>query len=229
MVHITLEELKGLATKASIDLLNKSFLQAGQEGLSDDQVGTLMFAYGICWRTERDIGDLIPAVLTKISNDGEAPEVVERIKSIVNEYLNREIDKFPELDSALKNLGNGKAKEIRGIVNGRYNRKPRINIENLLTFGEKIFTYEQLFFENNVVKVLRDIKKIRNDISHVRTVEELLYRGESLMLRKTKEKALIEYFEAVFNPDHSHSDFQTNVKLADDEDPRVVALLRAMW
>lgn len=226
MAHITLEELKKLATEVSDDLLNKSFLKGGLK-LSDEEVNTLSFAYGLCYLAERDIGEMIPSVLETLTKS-EPPEVVERLKTILNEYLNREVAQVPELEDALKDVDQGKANEIRRVVRGRYDRKPTIKVEKLRTFGEKIFAYEQLFFENNVVQVLREIKKVRNDISHVSTIEELSYKGESLMLRKTKEKALIEYFEAVFNPDHSHSDFQTNVKLAEDEDPRVVALLQAM-
>lgn len=59
MAHITLEELKKLVTQTSGDLLNKSFLQ-GALKLSDEQINTLIFVYGLCYLAERDIGEMIP-------------------------------------------------------------------------------------------------------------------------------------------------------------------------
>jgi hypothetical protein len=226
MVHITLEELEKLAVQAPDDLLAKSFLQ-GALKLTNKEINTLVFLYGLCYLAERDIGEMLPTILNKLSND-HPQEVMDRVKIILNDFLNKKINETQELNDVLQGLDQDKANLILTSVKGRYNKKPLIDIEKLSTFGEKIFVYEQLFFENNVIKIFRKIKKIRNDISHLR-IADLTYNSELLILRKTKEKILKDYFEAVFNPDHSRSNFQENIEFLPEEDSRVIALLDKLY
>jgi hypothetical protein len=139
MVHITLEELEKLAVQAPDDLLAKSFLQ-GALKLTNKEINTLVFLYGLCYLAERDIGEMLPTILNKLSND-HPQEVMDRVKIILNDFLNKKINETQELNDVLQGLDQDKANLILTSVKGRYNKKPLIDIEKLYTFGEKIFVY----------------------------------------------------------------------------------------
>ena len=82
------------------------------------------------------------------------------------------------------------------------------DIENL----EKIRVYQGCHGSNNVTKILWEINRLRNDVSHGR-IDALIYAERSLLLREVKEKLLIDYMEAVNNPDHSKPTFRDDLKL----------------
>ncbi len=225
MSRISIKELKEMATKVSDEMLDKAFLKGGLK-LTDEQISTLEFVFGLCYMAERDLGDVL-AKPWEVLPEKYPPEVLRRAKEVINDFLNKQINKTQELEAALAGIGIENANQIRRVIKGRYNKKPLMNIDYLFTFGEKIFYYEQMYFENNVVIVLRKIKAIRNNLSHVK-IDELTYDGESLMLRKTKEKILGDYFDAVSNADVSKSNFNDNVEFTNDEDPRVIEILKQL-
>ncbi len=86
------------------------------------------------------------------------------------------------------------------------------DIENLDFLTEKIRVYQGCHGSNNVTKILWEINRLRNDVSHGR-IDALIYAERSLLLREVKEKLLIDYMEAVNNPDHSKPTFRDDLKL----------------
>ena len=73
-----------------------------------------------------------------------------------------------------------------------------IDFNNLEYFIDKIKVYELAVGTNKSVEMLWVINGIRNDLSHNR-IDELQYNKESLFVRETKNKLLIDYFEDIKN------------------------------
>ena len=71
-------------------------------------------------------------------------------------------------------------------------------------FNEKIVIYEKLFGETEYLKIIKKIKKLRNDISHNR-IDELSYNGKSLLDRKVKEEMIVNFFKHSLDTDKSKS------------------------
>ena len=67
-----------------------------------------------------------------------------------------------------------------------------------VTFGDRIKIFEDIFGDCDHLKFLKEIKGLRNNISHLR-VYELKYSNEDLSLISTKKKLLIDYFETMTN------------------------------
>ena len=93
--------------------------------------------------------------------------------------------------------------------------KRKISMGNPEYFSEKIKVFEALFGEKNErTKLLWKLNDLRNDLSHNR-INELKYDGQSLFLRKTKEKILFDYFDTSSNLDFHESAFWKS--LSEDE------------
>jgi len=82
---------------------------------------------------------------------------------------------------------------VKKMYNGKKDKK--IDFNNLEYFIDKIKVYEMAVGKNKSVEMLWIINGIRNDLSHNR-INELQYKKESLFLRETKNKLLIDYFQA---------------------------------
>ncbi|MCL4392283.1 hypothetical protein M1413_03040 [Patescibacteria group bacterium] len=93
------------------------------------------------------------------------------------------------------------ADRVQKLAGGR----KKLDLKNLEYFSDKIRVYEALLGDNKLKRLLWKLNDIRNDLSHNR-VSNLSYDGESLSLRSTKEKILIDYFDAVLNSDVTTSD-----------------------
>ena len=98
------------------------------------------------------------------------------------------------------------------------------DIENLDFLTEKIRVYQGCYGSNNVTKILWEINRLRNDVSHGR-IDALVYEGNSLLLRNVKEKLLMDYMEAVNNPDHSKSPLQEDLKLESSDIEEIKKIL----
>lgn len=218
MARFTVEQVKEMLKSVPDKKLNEAITK-GVLKLSDEEIDTLMFVFGLCYMAERDMGAVLIEPWNKLAKVFPA-EHVARAKQILNDFLSRERDGEPTLDDVLEELEPELAEGIRTVVLARYRPKKLLDIDNLETFGEKIRAYTTIFSKNNVADLLWKLKELRDDISHGR-IKELQYDGVSLMERSAKEKILSDYLSAVNNPDHSKSRLNDEIKLSSEESEEV--------
>ena len=109
------------------------------------------------------------------------------------------------------------ADRVQELAGGRR----KLDLKNLEYFSDKIRVYEALLGDNKLKRLLWKLNDIRNDLSHNR-VSNLSYDGEPLSLRSTKEKILIDYFDAVLNSDVTASDIWNSLS---EDNKKVVKLI----
>lgn len=225
MAHFTVDQVKAMLKEVPDKKLNEAVIK-GVLKLSDEEIDTLMFVFGLCYLAERDM----EAVLTEPWKKLEQmfpPETVNRAKEILNDFLSREKEGEPTLDDVLTGLDVAKAEEIKVVVEARYRPKRILKIEDLSTFGEKIRAYTTIFSKNNVAEVLWVLKELRDNLSHGR-IKDLEYQGVSLMKREAKEKILSDYLTSVDNPDHGKSRLNDELKLSPDESEDIQRLFKSI-
>ena len=110
-----------------------------------------------------------------------------------NEELERILNNIPE-----------HADGLRQTIKENFSPKKNRTMDNLDFLTDKIIFYEKNFGDKKLTGILWEIHRLRNDISHGR-FESLLYNGENLYEEKTQKKLLLDYLDAMSNPDHSHS------------------------
>jgi len=130
---------------------------------------------------------------------------VDLTKSIIGAW--KMANTFYPLDDATKTVIKEKYNIDVGKLTDEYLREKAV-------FGEKINISEILFGETDLVLNLKDIKELRNDISHNR-INDLVYKGESLFQKKTKIKLLMDYFRSNLNIHMSKSPIWS--QLSEDE------------
>ncbi|KKK80295.1 hypothetical protein LCGC14_2824900 [marine sediment metagenome] len=74
----------------------------------------------------------------------------------------------------------------------------------IISFGNRIKIYEDMFGTNSHVKLFRKIKGLRNDISHGR-IDKLEYKNLDLRTKEGKQEILIDYFEIMTQKDSGSS------------------------
>lgn len=111
------------------------------------------------------------------------------------------------------------ADRVQELAGGRR----KLDLKNLEYFSDKIRVYEALLGDNKLKRLLWKLNDIRNDLSHNR-VSNLSYDGEPLSLRSTKEKILVDYFDAVLNSDVTASDIWNS--LSEDNKKVVKSIAR---
>ncbi len=80
--------------------------------------------------------------------------------------------------------------------------EPGFDVRNPPYFSQKIKIHEAHTGNEEQTKLLQELSRIRNDLSHNR-INDLNYYGESLFSREVKEKAALDFFELTgdFNED----------------------------
>lgn len=218
MAHFTVNQVKEMLKNVPDKKLNEAVTK-GVLKLSDEEIDTLMFVFGLCFMAERDIGAVLLEPWAKLSATDSA-ETVARAKEILNDFLSREKEGNQKLEDVLKDIESTKAEEIRTVVDARYRPKKMLDMDNLETFGEKIRAYATIFSKNNVAEVLWLLKELRDDLSHGR-INDLQYKGVSLMEREAKQQILSDYLTGVDNPDHNKSRLKDELKLTPEETDEV--------
>lgn len=218
MAHFSFEDLK----KMIPGKIDEEFIAALSKGvlkLTQDEINTLMFVFFLCHIAERDIAAVFEGTFEKLSKI-TTPEVLQKSKEQINEFISGKKFTEPMLEDLLKELPEDMRDKIRASVKDRYREKSMLDIDNLQTFGEKVLAYQTIYSENNVSKILWKLKKIRDDISHGRILE-LTYEKESLMQRSTKEKLFFDYMNAVNQPEHQKSGLRDHIKLTEEQKNRM--------
>lgn len=221
MAHFTVDQVKEMLKDVPDKKLNEAVTK-GVLKLSDEEVDTLMFIFGLCYMAERNMGAVFIKPWEKLAATN-SPETVARAKEILNDFLSRERVGEPKLEDVLEGIETAKVEEIKVVVNTRYRPKKMLDIDNLKTFGEKIRAYTTIFSENNVAEVLWVLKGLRDDLSHGR-ISDLQYKEVSLMEREAKQQILSDYLTSVDNPDHTKSRLRDELKLSLEETDAVKRL-----
>lgn len=160
-----LETLLQTITKIPDDDLD-TVISYGALKYDDNTVSTVSFAFWICYMAEQDLGDVIEKAWA-LSKLGYPENCTGRVLSIIKNEYGIKLHKIDPDDDA-------------------YNKRD-------ISFGDRIKIEELMFGETKMVELLWKLKNIRDDLSHGRIVG-LAYDGESLFLRSTKEKLVIDYF-----------------------------------
>lgn len=84
---------------------------------------------------------------------------------------------------------------VQKILLKTFSKKDNFDINNLEYFADKIKIHE-IIYNDDLTKILWKLNNLRNNISHNR-IDKLEYNGQSLFLRETKEKILLDYFKAI--------------------------------
>lgn len=210
MAKYSIEDIKKMVSTASDDKLNAT-ISKGHLKLSDDEVGTISFLFWLCYSAEIDLDSAIQ-IPWKIVSESTQPEIVKLAKERLEKFAFGTPKSDMELNETLKNMSTNVADQIKRTIKENFDLKRKRGIDSLESLTDKIAFYQAIFGENNVTEVLWEIKRIRNDISHNR-IKELIYKGNNLYLRSTKEEILIDYLSATLNPDHSHSPFEKCLNL----------------
>ena len=226
MQRFTVEQVKEMMQNVSDEMLNKAVLK-GALKLSDEKIDTIMFVFGLCYLAERDIGDVISRAWEKASQLFPQ-ETVGKAKKMFNDFLSNDKSSVPTIDEVLSGLDQEKSSAIMAVVNARYRPKQLLDFEKMESFGEKIRAYTAVYGNNNVASILWCLKGLRDDISHGR-IDGLSYDEQPLIERKTKEKMLIDYLEAVSNPDHSNPKLIKHLNLSVSESQEVERVFESLF
>jgi hypothetical protein len=210
----TIEDIKKIIGTMSEDKIINA-ISKGALKLSDEQINTVSFIFWLCYLAERDLESVLTKPWELISTT-TSPEVITKAKEMLDNIVfgSKKTDK--DLENILENLPEEEAKKIRAIITKDYRLRRTSGIDNLEYFTDKILMYEGMFGKNNVVSILWEIKELRNAISHNK-IDSLTYNGKDLVLRETKEKILIDYLEAVSEPDHSQKILEDKLELTDED------------
>ncbi len=218
MAKLTVDQITEMLKKVPDKKLNEAITK-GVLKLSDDEIDTLLFVFGLCYMAERDMETVLTKPWKKLAQIFSI-ESVQKAKELMNNFLSEEKSGDPTLEDTLVDIDPIKAESIRAIVTARYRPKSILDLDKLKTFGEKIRAYRTIFSNNNVAEILWVLKELRDDLSHGR-IHTLQYGGVSLMERIAKEKILRDYLSAVNNPDHKKSRLKDELKLSLQENDEV--------
>jgi hypothetical protein len=208
MAKYSIEDLKKIIGATSDDRLNFA-ISKGHLKLSDDEIGTVSFLFWLCYSAEIDL-DAAIKIPWEIISKSTKPEVVRLARERMEQFVFGAPKSDIEFNEILKKIPVDTADQIKRTIKENFDLKRKRGIDGLESLTDKIAFYQAIFGENNVTKVLWEIKRIRNDISHNR-IKELTYKDNNLYLRSTKEEILIDYLGATLNPDHSHSPFEKSL------------------
>jgi len=151
-----------LATFSDEDF--SKFLAETMLGLSPHQIHTIQFAFWFCYIVEYELDKILQ-------------------KS------------FKNMESVM-----GKTpKELLDFIKNKYKIKlEKVNPDDPghdpknITFNDKIDIVEKIDGKSAHTEILREIKDLRNDISHLR-IHNLAYKGENLLDNKVKERLVLNY------------------------------------
>lgn len=171
-----LDKLKEVIKSLSDKKLSQVISQ-GALKLDEDTTDTISFVFWICYMAENDLMDMEKKAwkITKTVSPTSTDAEVLRI-----------------------------AKEEYDIPLHKIDPDDKDYVEQAIYFSDLIKIKEKLFGKTNFTKLLRKINDIRNDLSHGR-INELKYNNESLFLRLTKEKLIIDYFTYILETNKDDS------------------------
>lgn len=189
MIEALKEKMKGISDSQ----LNESFI--GSQNLNKEQRELVDFVFWLCYTAETDLEQVIreaweraSSLFTDNSNKAAEQALFERLKGY------RKTDEaVGDFSQKLSSLSHEDRESLLEYISGNYQQKRAIStMTDLPYFIDKIKLYEGLFGHNAHVTMFYKINDIRNALSHNK-LNELTYNGESLELRGTKEKVLIDY------------------------------------
>ena len=96
-------------------------------------------------------------------------------------------------------------------------------INDTMNFGGKLTIYRWLFGKNELHEILDKIKRLRDNIDHLR-INNLFYKEQSIFDRKTLELLLSDYFQSLENQDLSKSRIWNG--LTNSEKSRIEAIVK---
>lgn len=188
-------------------------ISKGALKLTSAQINTVSFVFWLCYMAEIDL----ESVLTNAWQIASAPFSQEErtlAKSMLKNmaFGTRDL----KLDDALTVFPPETINKIQATVDQNYITRRDVDVEGLEYFSDKIKIYEAFYDKNERTKLLWKINQIRNDVSHNR-IDQLTYNNESLELRETKEKLLIEYLRTSFTSKFEDTNFYK--RLTPDQKP----------
>jgi len=176
--------------KLATDKQLAQIISHGVLKLTDAEVDTISFVFWIIHIAERDLYELM--VIAWNSTKNKLSTDVATIQYIRENYK-------------IKN-------EIIDPTDPKYS-------PNDITFTDRVDIYQKICGSTKLTKLLWELKDIRNDLSHGR-VKNLKYNGESLYLRETKEKILLDFINSLTNNDWQNAAFWNNLTEKEKEDMR---------
>lgn len=168
----------------------------GAQKLTKEQQELVEFVFWLCYTTETDLELVITTAWEKSSTlfQDDSGKLAE--KMIIDTLKGYRIDKedIQEYLDSLTGLGTEHKKNIADFVGRNYSPK-RIftSVTELPFFVDKIKVYEAMMGKSERTSLLYKINDIRNALSHHR-LDDLKYKGRSLMLREAKEEIVLDYF-----------------------------------
>lgn len=160
--------------------------------LSDSEIKTIQFAFWFCHAVESDLDSVLRLAFKQMEMvEGKTPE--EIVEFVKNKYKIR----F----------------EIVDPTNPKHD-------PNNISFNDRIDIVEKMDGTSDHTKFLRDIKDIRNNLSHGR-IKDLTYKGQSLFLKETKEKLVFDHIEQMINTKNNKSVGGVANQLTQEEQKRV--------
>ena len=176
--------------KLATDKQLAQIISHGVLKLTDAEVDTISFVFWIIHIAERDLYELM--VIAWNSTKNKLSTDVATIQYIRENYK-------------IKN-------EIIDPTDPKYS-------PNDITFTDRVDIYQKICGRTKLTKFLWELKDIRNDLSHGR-IKNLKYNGESLYLRETKEKILLDFIDSLTNNDWQNAAFWKNLTEEEKEDMR---------
>lgn len=168
----------------------------GAQKLTKEQRELVEFVFWLCYTTETDLELVITTTWKKSSTlfQDDSGKLAE--KMIIDTLKGYRIDKedIQEYLDSLTGLDTEHKKNIADFVGRNYSPK-RIftSVTELPFFVDKIKVYEAMMGKSERTSLLYKINDIRNALSHHR-LDDLKYKGRSLMLREAKEEIVLDYF-----------------------------------
>jgi len=144
-----------------------SLIPKGVLGLSEGEIDTVSFVFWICYLAEVKLEELIK----KAWDVAKQIHTTEQLKA-AEDLLNVEVrNKFPWI-------------------------RKKLSINSLETFGVKVVVIKYFNGDTDFTKILSELVKLRNDISHTR-IDNLRYNGADLNNGEVQERLLVDFIESL--------------------------------